>query len=372
MGCIMDRRIFLKTGVLSATCAALSINTIAPRKAKADHQRVIKLNIIDVMREMVDHTLVPMWAFEDSVQGPSIPGPLIFAEEGERLDIYVENQLDEDHAFTIPRVIDSGIIKPGRGKRLKFRVPLAGTYIYFDHLNAPVNRVMGLHGVLVSVPRTGNTPYSNPTTEVQQLFNDLGNSAHFPGSPWNNTSGTFNEDESRTWVWVFHLVDTVKNAAVSALAPGQTMNPADFLAGYLPDYFTLNGKSGFFAACDHNISPMGNIGEPALIRIVNTGLADASPHMHGNHVYMLSENHQIQSNVILLDTWIMRPLDIKDILLPFVFPLDIPLSAWPPVQERFPLRYPMHDHNEIAQTAGGGNYPQGLVCHWQINGPLRT
>ena len=100
----------------------LSINTIMSRTAKADHQRVIKLNMIDVIQEMVDHTLVPMWAFEDSVQGPNIPGPLIFAEEGERLDIYVENQLDEDHAFTIPGVIDSDVIKPGRGKRLKFRV----------------------------------------------------------------------------------------------------------------------------------------------------------------------------------------------------------------------------------------------------------
>jgi hypothetical protein len=221
------------------------------------------------------------------------------------------------------------------------------------------------------MPRTGNTPYSNPTTQVQNLFNDLGTSAHFPGDAWNNKPGQFT-DGSRTYIWVFHLVDSPKYAAVSNLPPGETMDPRDFLDGFLPDYFTINGRTGFFAAGNHNISPMGNVGEPALLRVVNTGLADSSPHIHGNHVYLTSVNGQVQENVHFIDTWIMRPLDRKDLLLPFMLPPDIPPAAWPPVQERFPLRYPMHDHNEISQSAAGANYPQGLVCHWQINGPLQT
>jgi hypothetical protein len=28
----------------------------------------------------------------------------------------------------------------------------------------------------------------------------------------------------------------------------------------------------------------------------------------------------------------------------------------------------MHCHCEMSQTAAGGNYPQGLVTHWQIEG----
>jgi hypothetical protein len=30
----------------------------------------------------------------------------------------------------------------------------------------------------------------------------------------------------------------------------------------------------------------------------------------------------------------------------------------------------MHCHTEMSQTAGGGNYPQGLVTDWELTGPL--
>lgn len=373
----MDRRTFLKGSLIGAGSiigAAGAVISIRTGSLTAEHgsQKLIRLTMKDVLAEMVDETLVPMWAFEDSVKGPNIPGPIIFAEEGDRLDIYVENQLDEDHAFIIPGVVDSGVLGPGQSKRLKFRVPTAGTYIYYDNLNEPINRLMGLHGVLISMPRTGNTPYSNPTAPMQQLFNDLGTSDHFPGQPWDNRPGFHSTEGSRQYVWVFHVVDSAKCAAVSNMPAGDTMHPNIFLDGFLPDYFTLNGKSGYFSAMDHDTSPSGFVGKPALLRVVNTGLADASPHIHGNHVYMLSENGELKDNVIFMDTWIMRPLDRKDLLLPFMRPPDIPPEAWPPSQEKFPLLYPMHDHNEISQSAAGANYPYGLVCHWQIDGPEQT
>jgi hypothetical protein len=42
--------------------------------------------------------------------------------------------------------------------------------------------------------------------------------------------------------------------------------------------------------------------------------------------------------------------------------------VWPPKQEPFPLRYVMHCHCEMSNTAGGGNYPQGMVTHWEMLG----
>jgi len=66
----------------------------------------------------------------------------------------------------------------------------------------------------------------------------------------------------------------------------------------------------------------------------------------------------------------MRPMDRKDMILPFERPPDI--AVWPPKQEPFPLRYVMHCHTEMSQTAGGGNYPQGLVTHWTMTGPIYT
>jgi hypothetical protein len=91
-------------------------------------------------------------------------------------------------------------------------------------------------------------------------------------------------------------------------------------------------------------------------------------------VFCLSESggdapSQPRDNIVELDTWLMSPMDRKDLLLPFCKPPDIPENAWPPRQEPFPFKYPMHCHIEMSQTAAGGNYPQGLVTDWQMLGP---
>jgi len=49
-------------------------------------------------------------------------------------------------------------------------------------------------------------------------------------------------------------------------------------------------------------------------------------------------------------------------------PPEIPPAAWPPVDENFPFQYTMHCHTEMSQTAAGGNYPQGCITHWQMEG----
>ena len=54
-----------------------------------------------------------------------------------------------------------------------------------------------------------------------------------------------------------------------------------------------------------------------------------------------------------------------------VKPDEIPLEAWPPREEKFPLYYPMHCHIEMSQTAAGGNYPQGMITHWEMLGMRR-
>jgi hypothetical protein len=34
------------------------------------------------------------------------------------------------------------------------------------------------------------------------------------------------------------------------------------------------------------------------------------------------------------------------------------------------MRFVMHCHTEMSNTAGGGNYPQGIVTHWEMTAPL--
>ena len=120
--------------------------------------------------------------------------------------------------------------------------------------------------------------------------------------------------------------------------------------------------------------PSGEEGEPCLLRCLNAGLATHACHIHGNHCLELSHsdyqyNNQISTNIYEHDTWELRPEQRVELILPFRKPPDIPDECWPPTEEPFPLRYVMHCHFEISQSAGGGNYPQGAVTHWQMTGP---
>jgi hypothetical protein len=361
-----------------------------------------------------------MWAFKlasddhggddhSSLSGARIPGPVLVALEGDRIRLHVTNHVTRGgaHGFAIPGVtLDHGgssvsqVTVPLNGDaHIEFTAPAAGTYMYLDPLNAPVNRVMGLHGALVVLPNPvgNNAPYSGLSggSAVQRLFDDLGTAAHFPGNPW---------DSARNAVWVFNVIDP--NKAAAATAGSGAMSPAAFLGGFLPQYFTINGKSGFFSAqhsrgggdseaeqghaagenmlsvadglfdAQSSISIRGTVGQPIVIRNLNPGLMWNSPHIHGNHVYPIAHanifdgRRDILTNLTMLDTWTMAPGDVKDLLLPFIQPPDIPAAAWPPVQELFPMVFPMHDHNEISNTAAGANYPQGMATHWQIDAPF--
>lgn len=374
----MNRREFLKVGVGSLaaiTVGDLSIPAIFKSDAYAAVQQTINLSITEALVEMVDLTPVYMWTFADEEHGPHFPGPVIFVRESDVVRLKITNQLDEDHAFAIHGTrIKTGIIRPGQTKRIFFVAPPAGTYIYFDPLNAPVIRVLGLHGAIVVLPRTGNTPYRQPTSQVQQLFNDLGTTAEFPGHPWNPT---------RTWIWLFHNIDPRWHQMAQT---DQPFNSRQLRNEFLPRYFTINGKSGFFASHDMHIALHGHVGEPALVRIVNAGLATHSPHLHANHFFVIAKNGRVQDNLFFIDTVTVRPLDRVDWLVPFERPPDIPavhpnnpqkllrLDAAEELGLSFggvaqsPLDYPMHCHMEMSQTAAGGNYPLGLISHIDFTG----
>lgn len=368
----MKRRDFIKCGL--AGIAILSTKWLAGCLEDEDYTGVeITLNISEAYLEMIDSTPVYMWLFSTNETGPRFPGPLIEAEEGHVLRITINNELDEDHSFAIPGVVDSGIIAPGETKIIQFSAPQAGTYMYMDPLNAPVNRILGLAGPMVIYPRNGSkTPYSNPTPNVTKLFDDLGNSAHFPGETWIS-----DESANRTRIWFFTQVDPAFNIIAEN---GTEISAEDIQNNFLPRYFTINGRSGAFATHDANTVPSGRIGQPHLIRILNSGLATHSPHIHGNHVYVLSVDGEVKENVWSVDTFTVPPLSRVDWLLPFQRPPDIPGNTATPLNElipeelalvlgdvpQSPLEWPMHCHTEQSQTAAGGNYPQGLVTHWEI------
>jgi hypothetical protein len=229
----------------------------------------------------------------------------------------------------------------------------AGTYIYSDA--DPVQRILGLHGVMVVMPADGS------------------HRSYLP-RPGLLDPPTF----ARQTVWVIHDIDPVWGSMAMRGEP-------ILFETLLPRYFTINGLSGR-ESVERNLPtrrvvPDGMEGQGTLIRLVNTGAAAHSPHFHGNHVYVLTSNGQVpdlgglpaiavggRPLVVEKDVVRLQSLGRTDVLLPFHEPID----QWPPYDptKSTDYRYPMHCHAEMSQTAGGGQYPSGMYTEWELSGPL--
>ncbi len=382
----VTRREFVRyaaLGIAGIAGGALAGRYLAPARMVQYGTRH-KLAMTEALVEMVDHTPVYHWAFEDLANiahVPQFPGPLIQAIEGDEVGLSVTNALPAAHGFRIPGapgdIGDGIVIEPGETRTIEFTAPEGGSYMYLDHLNAPVNRVLGLHGPMIVLPKEGNTPYSNPTPAVQKLFDDLGTTEHFPGEPWK---------PERTRIWMFSTVDPTFNEMAQR---GERIDATQFNNEYVSRYFTINGESGAYSAHNHHTVPSGRIGQPHLIRIMNPGMSSDSPHIHGNHVYLLADtdlagNYRIRENALFIDTFRSESGGRMDWLLPFRRPPDIPGDETIPLRSliptelaltlggvgQAPIMYPMHGHNEQSQSAAGGNYPQGMVTGWEITGDL--
>ncbi len=383
----MKRRDFVKVGLAGMSAVVVGSMEIPPlfRCVARAANLAFDMSFTEALVEMIDKTQVYHWLFSAdagfATTGPSLPGPTIIATYGDKITINFTNNLPQPHGFRIVGTsIGTGVIPnvnkaPANKFTLTFTAPPPGTYLYIDPFYEPVNRILGLHGAFISLPKGGNTPYGGKTTpNVQQLFNDLGSTPQFPGDPW------LPPPANRSLIWLFHQVDPWFNARAQA---GIFINPDTLKAKFLPRYFLISGKTGAFASDVPNISIVGNIGEPHLIRILNAGLANHSPHLHANHFYVLSKNLVVQNNVLNIDTFTVGPLDTVDWLVPMIRPPDIPGLKSTPLRQliphelttvlytlQSPLMYPMHCHMEMSQTAAGGNYPQGLITHMIFTGDV--
>ena len=379
----MKRRSFLQIGALSAASALVIPDSQLKASATGTY---FALTIAACNVEMIDGTMCYMLAyFRNGLE----PNPEMRVTEGQSITIEVTNSDDERHGFAIPGIAAATIqsIEPGLTATVTFAAPYGGSYLYVDPYKAPLNRVLGLHGAFIVEPVEGTTyaysptPFSRTqhTPQVRAFFDALGGgNIRFPGNKWDPA------DAQREKLWLFSQTDPLLNASVAA---GQSVNPSAVVGTFLPRYFTINGVSGFdtaFHSADHSgtspasrIMPSGRQGQPTLIRTMNAGLATHAVHIHGNHCMICSESDAngycvVQSQVYELDTWLLKPMMRSDLVLPFERPPDIPTGAWPLREEPWPLRYVMHCHCEMSQTAGGGNYPQGAVTHWEMTGPLQV
>jgi hypothetical protein len=439
----MKRRDFLKLS--AAGVATLIMDPHIPGVGEAEAAAAthsLNITITDCLKEMATYNAVNtgatcyFWIYKMTADGVDVtaecPGPTMVMVKGESVSITITNALDEPHSFFVPGMFDSGPIAPGATYNGTFTATVSGAHLYYDNLNDPVNRVMGLHGALIVRPAAAAaghklTPYDNPTANVQSLYDAFGSTDYFPGLAWDQGDAATNVPPYRAYCWLLHQASPILFAEVGNYPAGLDYPAQQFVDLFLndpfvpngnnrvPDYFTINGQSGFFSHFSPEVTMMGRVGEPCVVHILNAGLWLHSCHIHANHIYVTSVNGQVSPNPIWVDVYTVKPMDRVDYTVPYMRPPDnanlrgigrpdAPLTSlsgtpvWPPVEElnvfmpgpgesmaqdingntidlkqrMSPLCYPMHDHSEPSQTAQGGNYNMGLISGIYFIGDRNT
>lgn len=327
----MNRRDFLKAGSASFATTVLAGSSLISWTPRAEAATVSKtFYITDGYQTLITGDSVYFRGFSNANNVVNVPGESIVAQEGDTIRITLINTLSSSHRFKIDGVVDSGNISPGQTVTVQFTANNAGTYLYYDSSNAPYNRLLGLHGGFAVMPSGRDDQlYLGSPRFVQQHF------------------------------WIFNDIDPVWH---NRLANGSNPNTA-----YEPRFFTLNGLSGrppgAPGAHDPNIDSLtdprsalhGHIGDRTLLRIINTGKADQSVHVHANHLEWLTLNGNRRQDIWLKDClYLDKNMGIIDAIYPF----EIPPDSYPPSTMG---TYPMHLHTEMSQTAGGGYYMFGAM-----------
>lgn len=300
------------------------------------------------------------------------PDRTILAESGSTVRLRVHNRLSRPHGLRIAGVAGTGPVAPGTTASLTFAAPPPGTYVYDDPGGGSVERMLGLHGVLVVID---------------------------PGARWRLAPGL--AEFERQWLWLCQDVDPKwgERARAGEVIDARKTPP-------VPRYFMLNDQSGYRSlgldddeggnrrrhedtlpsgsARDVDVRDFSPASGPAgtgqLVRMVNLGAVIHQMHFHGNHVWTVRRNgtdfprsggRVDDEGHVVLQQWEdvveLDPLDRKEIVLPIRRPPESTEQVWRARDEDW--LYPMHCHAEPSQTAAGGLYPGGLVADWAIAAP---
>lgn len=334
----MERRGFLKAG--TAGFASLMTGTgLLSWSPRSEAATISKTYYITAgTQTMPDGVSVYVKGFSDSAADLNIPATPIICQEGDTLSITVINRLAVTHNFVIgglkagdPPLASTGDIPGGGSKTLTYTIPTgkAGSYLFYDNKTS-YNVFLGLHGGLAIMP-AGKT---------DQLYS---------GSP------TFKNQQ----FWVLNDIDPALNSAVQRGVAVPT--------SFTPRYFTINGLSsrppGAAGHGDPTIDALydtrsrlaGYVGDRMLVRILNAGMCSHAVHTHANHMEWLTDRGTVRPAVWKKDTLYLRNQLGK---IDAIFPFEAPPDAYPPVTTG---HFPMHLHDEMSQTAGGGLYQFGAM-----------
>ena len=333
----MERRSFLKAG----TAGLASVFTVgslswSPRAEAATISKTFY--ITDGSRSMPDGVSVYFKGYSESSGSLTVPATSIICQEGDTLQITVVNLLATTHNLVIgglktgdAPLASTGDLTPGNSRTINYTIPTgkAGSYLFYDNKTS-YNRFLGLHGGLAIMPAgKSDQLYSGSPTFKKQVF------------------------------WVFNDIDPALHRAVQQ----GTSIPSKFT----PRYFTINGLTSLPPGAPGHADPArdalydprsqlsGYLGDRTLVRMLNAGMCAHSMHVHANHMEWLTDRGTVRPHIWKKDTIHVRNQLGK---VDAIFPFEAPPDAYPPVTTG---HFPMHLHDEMSQTAGGGLYQFGAM-----------
>ncbi|MGY1740808.1 MULTISPECIES: multicopper oxidase domain-containing protein [unclassified Blastococcus] len=348
----VSRRTALTYGLgAAATLVLVGSGLLASAERAAADVVNAQLFALDGERIMIDGLVVPVLGFGSAPDRVEIPGGRLEVETGDTVDLTLTNGTARQIGLAVPGVpgVPSEPVPPGASRTISFTAPdRPGTFVYIGTIDgsADTGRALGAAGALVVRARgaagsiEANFPGALARARRQPLFGT---------QPVAVPTAIVQE---RTWLFA-----ELNPATARDLAGGRVALPTD----PEPEYFLINGISGMLAVEDPATYLEGEAGsltapgDATLVRMINTGRAPRSVHFHGNHVWVLSHPDTPWIVGTNKDTVRVPPGTAVDVLFPFTTPPD----SYPVVDRA--QKYVVHDHIEMAETAGGGHYAGGMV-----------
>jgi FtsP/CotA-like multicopper oxidase with cupredoxin domain len=348
-----SRRTVLKYGLgsLAVVTAGGSYLLSSATRASAD---VVNATLFAVggERTMIDGLVVPFLGFGSTAGRLELPSGQLEVQTGDTVNLSITNHSKLSVGFTVPGVAGANLarIPSGATRKLSFKAPSRpGTHVYIGTINgsAATGRALGATGALVVLPRGSRNsvdalfPGVRAVARRQPMFG-RGVAPRIPATIV----------QERTWLFA-----ELNPTTAHELAGGRVALPND----PEPEYFLINGLSGMLSVEDHHTNitgrsgGLGQPGDSTLVRMINTGRAPRSVHLHGNHFFILSHADTPWIVGAFKDTVRIPPGGIVNVLVP----LETPADSFPVTNRA--QKYVVHDHIEMAETASGGHYPAGMV-----------
>jgi len=267
--------------------------------------------VFDLETSVIEWSILPDQSVEAYAFNRQVPGPRIRVTQGDRMRIYVTNNLPEEtsvhwHGLILPNSMDGAAeitqqpIAPGNSFTYEFTAREPGTYFYHSHSEPDRQQGLGLYGALIVDPR----------------------------DPGRDASYDYDEEV------VIQLQEWLER-------DGYTY-PAMLMEGALPNFFTINGRA--YPETPH-ISL--SVGERLRVRFIGTHNNFVHPmHIHGGPFEVVeTDGYPVPAAARLIkDTVNVGPGERYDVIW----------EARRPGKWLLHCHIPHHTTNDNTEVEGGG------------------